>query len=47
MKPRISIITLGLRDLGIAVKFYEQGLGFPRMESPPEVAFFTLKGNVG
>ena len=28
----------------MAVRFYETGLGFPRMESPPEVAFFTLDG---
>lgn len=45
MKPRISMITLGVRDLAEAVKFYEAGLGFPRMESPPEVAFFTLNGS--
>jgi catechol 2,3-dioxygenase-like lactoylglutathione lyase family enzyme len=44
MKPRISMITLGVRDLAAAVKFYEKGLGFPRMESSPEVAFFTLNG---
>jgi catechol 2,3-dioxygenase-like lactoylglutathione lyase family enzyme len=44
MKPRISMITLGVRDLAASVKFYEQGLGFPRMESPPQVAFFTLNG---
>jgi catechol 2,3-dioxygenase-like lactoylglutathione lyase family enzyme len=44
MKPRISMITLGVRDLSVAVRFYEEGLGFPRMESPPEVAFFTLDG---
>lgn len=44
MKPRISMITLGVRDLAAAVEFYEHGLGFPRMESPPEVAFFTLNG---
>jgi len=44
MKLRsISMITLGVRDLGVSAKFYET-LGFPRMESPPEVAFFTLKG---
>ena len=42
MKPRISMITLGVRDLAASVKFYEEGLGFPRMESPPTVAFFTL-----
>lgn len=44
MKPRISMIILGVRDLAASVKFYEQGLDFPRMESPPEVAFFTLNG---
>lgn len=44
MKPRISMITLGVRDLAASIRFYEQGLGFPRMESPPEVAFFTLNG---
>jgi catechol 2,3-dioxygenase-like lactoylglutathione lyase family enzyme len=44
MKPRISMITLGVRDLATAIEFYETGLGLPRMESPPEVAFFTLNG---
>ena len=44
MKPRISMITLGVRDLATAINFYENGLGFPRMESPPEVAFFMLNG---
>ena len=44
MKPRISMITLGVRDLARSVKFYEEGLGLPRRESPPEVAFFTLDG---
>lgn len=44
MKPRISMITLGVRNLAAAIAFYEKGLGFPRMESPPEVAFFTLDG---
>lgn len=44
MQPRISMITLAVRDLELSVKFYEEGLGFPRMDSPPEVAFFTLNG---
>lgn len=44
MQPRISMITLGVADLQRAVRFYEEGLGFPRMESPPTVAFFTLNG---
>ncbi len=45
MKPRISMITLGVRDLEKSIQFYEEGLGFPRMESSPEVAFFTLNGS--
>ena len=45
MKPRISMITLGVRDLAKSVRFYEHGLGLPRMQSPPEVAFFTLTGS--
>lgn len=44
MQPRISMITLAVRDLAVATKFYEEGLGFTRMESPPAVAFFTLNG---
>lgn len=38
------MITLGVSDLAAAIEFYERGLEFPRMESPPEVAFFTLNG---
>lgn len=45
MKPRISMITLGVDDLEKSVRFYEKGLGFPRLESPPTVAFFTLNGS--
>ena len=45
MKPRISMITLGVSDLDKSIKFYKEGLGFPRMESSPEIAFFTLNGS--
>ncbi len=45
MKPRISMLTLGVRDLEASIRFYGLGLGLPRMESPPEVAFFTLNGS--
>lgn len=44
MDPRISMITLGVSDLAKSTQFYKEGLGFPQMESPPEVAFFTLNG---
>ncbi|SME99316.1 VOC family protein [Pseudogulbenkiania subflava] len=45
MKPRISMITLGVSDLDRATRFYEEGLGLPRypMESAG-VAFFALQG---
>ena len=45
MKPRISMITLGVSNLEKSINFYKEGLGFPRMESPPEIAFFTLNGS--
>ena len=45
MEPRISMITLGVANLEKAVTFYKEGLGFPQMDSQPEVAFFTLNGS--
>ncbi len=45
MQPRISMITLGVSDLEKSIRFYRDGLGFPQMESPPSVAFFTLNGS--
>ncbi len=44
MESRISMITLGVSDLEKSTAFYQHGLGFPKMDSPPEVAFFTLNG---
>ena len=44
VKPRISMITLGVDDLERSVRFYRDGLGFPQLESSPGVAFFTLNG---
>ena len=29
MKPRITVITLGVSDLEVSLKFYREGLGFP------------------
>lgn len=45
MKPRISMITLGVRDLAASLRFYRDGLGLAQMDSPPEVAFFALDGS--
>ena len=44
MKPRMSMITLGVSNMEQSIKFYKEGLHFPQMDSPPEVAFFTLNG---
>ena len=45
MQPRISMITLGVKDVQVSAEFYEKGLGFPRIESEPTVAFFNLNGS--
>ncbi|MBI5016066.1 MAG: VOC family protein [Deltaproteobacteria bacterium] len=44
MKPWISLITLGVRDLGRSIRFYEEGLRLPRMPFEDGVAFFRLHG---
>ncbi len=44
LKPRISMITLGVADMAKSVAFYEEGLGLPKKESTAEIAFFELNG---
>ena len=46
MEQRVSLITLGVSDLGRAVAFYEQVLGWSVAQHPPGVAFFDLGGVV-
>jgi uncharacterized protein len=52
MKPRISVITLGVDDLEKAVSFYRDGLGLPtegiigREFAHGAVAFFDLEGGL-
>ena len=36
MNPRISMITLGVRDLAGSVKFYEQALLIPQTGQIPD-----------
>lgn len=44
MKPRISMITLGVKDLSGSIAFYEK-LGWVRQEPlSDEIAFFALNG---
>ena len=45
MEPRISIITLGVADLGRAYQFYHHGLGFPASRTPEDgIIFFQTGG---
>lgn len=52
MKPRITLITLGVDDLERAVRFYRDGLGLPtegivgREFEHGAVAFFDLQGGL-
>lgn len=45
MKPRINMITLGTKDLSQSTRFYEVGLGFPKMDFPGNISFFTLNSS--
>jgi uncharacterized protein len=42
MEPRLSFVTLGVNDLERSIRFYEEVLKLPRLETPPGVAFFEL-----
>jgi uncharacterized protein len=42
MEPRISFVTLGVRDLARATRFYADGLRLPRLKSPANASFFEL-----
>lgn len=52
MKPRISVLTLGVEDLERALAFYRDGLGFPtegiigREFEHGAVAFFELQSGL-
>lgn len=52
MKPRITVITLGVDDLERALRFYRDGLGLPTEGIVGEefdhgaVAFFELQAGV-
>ncbi|MBN2799057.1 MAG: VOC family protein, partial [Deltaproteobacteria bacterium] len=44
MKPRVSILTLGVADLTRSVAFYRDGLGLPLRDGAEGIAFFDLQG---
>lgn len=45
MNPRISMITLGVKNLEKSIEFYKEGLGFPVFQEQEAVAFFELNGS--
>jgi uncharacterized protein len=44
MKPKISVITLGVSDLERSTAFYGKGLGLPAHGDFPGIVFFKLSG---
>lgn len=44
MDQRISLVTVGVRDLARARAFYEGGLGWTPAEAPEGVVFYQLPG---
>lgn len=46
MKPKISLITFGVRDLPRMIAFYRDGLGFPTHNYTPgdDMVMFRLEG---
>ncbi len=45
MEPRLSIITLGVRDLPRSIRFYRDGLGLPTQATDDaQIAFFQTHG---
>ncbi|HLZ84658.1 MAG TPA: VOC family protein [Caulobacteraceae bacterium] len=47
MKPKISIITLGVADVARSMRFYRDGLGFPthNYTDGDDFAMFALEGS--
>ncbi|MBT1696697.1 VOC family protein [Fulvivirgaceae bacterium PWU4] len=49
MKPKITVITLGVNDLRKSFAFYKEGMGFPSKDGIQgdgdlQIAFFQLEG---
>jgi uncharacterized protein len=44
MEQRISVVTLGVKDLGVSKRFYCDGLGWQPAFSDEEIAFFQAGG---
>jgi uncharacterized protein len=42
VEPRLSFVTLGVRDLPRSTRFYAETLHLPLLKSLPEISFFEL-----
>jgi predicted enzyme related to lactoylglutathione lyase len=42
MNPHVSVITLGVRDMGRAKQFYREGLGWPIQQEQEDWVCFSL-----
>ncbi|MDE2333520.1 MAG: VOC family protein [Rhodospirillales bacterium] len=45
MKPKISLITLGVRNLAASLAFYRDGLGFPVHSQTQDHLMFAMEGS--
>jgi catechol 2,3-dioxygenase-like lactoylglutathione lyase family enzyme len=47
MKPKISIVTLGVADVGRSLRFYRDGLGFPthNYQEGEDFVMFRMEGS--
>ncbi len=46
MEQRISVVTLGVKDLAVARRFYAEGLGWKPVYEDQEIVFFQAGGTV-
>lgn len=46
MEQRLGVVTLGVRDIARARRFYEDGLGWHRDGGEDDVAFYQIPGMV-
>ena len=46
MEKRLGAVSLGVRDLAKARRFYEEGLGWGRDGGESDIAFYQLAGTV-
>ena len=46
MEQRISLVTLGVKDLAVSKKFYVQGLGWKPVWENKEIVFFQTGGMI-